>query len=69
MNMTIKELRARREDFLAKFDALPREEKREFEKSLLLRVQSDMLCGMSQDEAYKNAFLAFADALLTPKKE
>lgn len=67
--MTIEELRARREGFLAKFDALPREEKREFEKSLLLRVQSDMLCGMSQDEAYKNAFLALADALLNPKKE
>lgn len=66
--MTIEELRARREVFLEKFDALPREEKREFEKSLLWRVQSDILCGMSQDEAYKNAFLAFADALLNPKK-
>lgn len=66
--MTIEELRARREAFLEKFDALPCEEKREFEKSLLLRVQSDMLCGMSQDEAYKAAFLAFADALLNPKK-
>lgn len=67
--MTIEELRVRREDFFKKLDALPCEEKREFEKSLLLRVQSDMLCGISQDEAYKNAFLAFADALLNPKKE
>lgn len=47
---------------------LPREELIDLEKTLLLRVQSDVLCGMSQDEAYKTAFLALADALLNPKK-
>lgn len=68
MSMTIEELRARGEDFLEKLDALPREELIDLEKTLLLRVQSDVLCGMSQDEAYKTAFLALADALLNPKK-
>lgn len=67
--MTIEELRARREDFLEKFNTLPCEEKREFERSLLRRVQSDMLCGIPKEKAHKDALLAFADALLTPKKE
>lgn len=66
--MTIEELRAKREVFFKKLDALPREELIELEKSLLFRVQIDVLCGMSQDEAYKAAFLAFADFLLNPKK-
>lgn len=69
MSMTIEELRVRREDFFKKLDALPREELIEFEKSLLFRAQSDVLCGIPQEEALKNAYLAFADALLNPKKE
>lgn len=69
MSITIEELRAKREVFFKKLDALPREELIEFEKSLLLRVQSDVLCGIPQEEAHKNALLAFADAILNPKKE